>query len=184
MVGVCIINLTVLWGELMNINISNLICDKTKTIDINFDYELNNSELLQDLGILKASPIKFLGKVYRDDENIFIDAVFSGEVVFRCTRCLEEFKKNISGNIDFEIPLVEKDEEDSYIQGDCLNLSIIIEEALAFSLPMKALCSEECKGLCSGCGQNLNIKECNCEVDDIDPRLEKLKEFFSKNEEV
>lgn len=184
MFGVCIINLSVLWGELMNINISNLIGEKTKSIDINYDYKLNNSELLQDCNILEASPIKFSGKIYKENENIFIDAVFSGEAVFRCSRCLEEFKKDISGNINFDIPMVEKDEDDSYIQGDYLNLSIIIEEALAFSLPMKTLCSEECKGLCSGCGQNLNIKECNCEVDDIDPRLEKLKDFFSKNEEV
>ncbi|WP_073148969.1 YceD family protein [Paramaledivibacter caminithermalis] len=168
----------------MNINISKLIGEKTNPIDISLNYELNNSELLQNLNILEVEPLKVTGKVYKNNGRIIVDAVFSGEAVFRCSRCLEEFKKNVSGNMNFDIPLEEKDDDNTYIEGDYLNLSTIIEEALAFSLPMKTLCKEECRGLCPICGQNLNLKECNCDVDYIDPRLEKLKDFFSKNEEV
>jgi len=169
----------------MNINIAKLISERTESIDINLNYDLNASKLLQDYNIVKASPISFLGKIYKENDSIFIDASFSGEMIFRCSRCLNEFKKDISGDIKFDIPVTE-DEDDytQYLQGDYLDLSVVLEEALAFSLPMKTLCNEECKGLCSNCGQNLNIKECGCDIEEIDPRLEKLKYFFSNDEEV
>lgn len=174
-----------LWGEPMNINISKLVAEKIEYVDISFDYILNNSEFLNDYNIVEASPIKVLGKIYKESDSLFIDASFSGEAVFQCSRCLKEFKSNISDNIEFYIPISEnKDEDDSYIKGHFLNLTMVMEEALAFSLPMKTLCSQECKGLCSNCGQNLNIDECDCDVDDIDPRLEKLKHFLSNDEEV
>ncbi|SKC87144.1 YceD family protein [Maledivibacter halophilus] len=169
----------------MNINISKLITEKIEYVDINFDFILDDSEFLKDYNIVKSSPIRVLGKIYKESDSIFIDASFSGKAVFQCSRCLKEFKSNISDNIEFYIPISEnKVEDDSYINGHLLNLKMVIEEALAFSLPMKVLCSEECKGLCPNCGQNLNIDECNCDIDDIDPRLEKLKHFFNEDEEV
>lgn len=182
---VCIINLSVLWGELMNINISKLIFEKTESININFDYDLSNSDLLRDHNIIEVSPINFSGKIYKEEENLFVDGNFSGEASFRCSRCLKEFRKDVFDDIEFDISVDEdENKDDTYLKGEDLNLSVILEEALAFSLPMKILCSEECKGLCFNCGQNLNIDECNCDEDIIDPRFEKLKDFFSKNEEV
>lgn len=185
-IWVCIINLSVLWGELMNINISKLISEKTESIDINLEYDLKASNLLYDYNIVQASPISLSGEIHKENEKIFIDASFSGEIVFRCSRCLKEFEKNISGDIEFDIQVTEdKDNNDNeYLNGDYLDLSVILEEALAFSLPMKVLCSEECEGLCPRCGQDLNINDCDCDLETIDPRLEKLKDFFSNNEEV
>lgn len=186
-IRVCIINLSVLWGELMNINISKLVSEKTESIDINLEYDLKASNLLYDYNIVEASPISLSGEIYKEREKIFIDGSFSGEIVFRCSRCVREFKKNISGNIEFDIQVAEDENnnnDDEYLKGDYLDLSVVLEEALAFSLPMKVLCSEECEGLCPRCGQNLNINECNCDLETIDPRLEKLKDFFSNNEEV
>lgn len=182
---VCIINLSVLWGEMMNINISELISDKIESIDINLDFDLDASKLLKDFNIIEASPISFSGKIYREGEKILIDANFSGEIIFRCSRCLTEYKENISGDIQFDILDTEEENNgDDYLNGDNLDLSGIMEEAITFSLPMKTLCSEDCKGLCANCGKDLNKVECNCNVEKIDPRLEKLKFFFSKNEEV
>ena len=50
--------------------------------------------------------------------------------------------------------------------------------------PMKIVCSEKCKGLCTHCGSNLNITQCNCSENEIDPRFESLKSLFSKDKEV
>lgn len=169
----------------MNINIARLISEKTESMDIDLSYDFSASKLLQDYNIIKSSPIRFLGRIYKENDDIFIEASFSGEVIFRCSRCLDEFEKKISGDIEFDIPVTEGEDNDNvYLQGDYLDLSVVVEEALAFYLPMKVLCSEECKGLCSNCGQNLNEKECSCNVETIDPRLEKLKYFFSNDEEV
>jgi uncharacterized protein len=47
---------------------------------------------------------------------------------------------------------------------------------------MKPLCSEDCKGICPQCGQDLNEGECDCEIETVDPRLAKLKEFYNDQE--
>ncbi len=40
----------------------------------------------------------------------------------------------------------------------------------------KPLCKESCKGLCHGCGKDLNEGACDCaSPDDIDKRFAKLK---------
>jgi uncharacterized protein len=38
-----------------------------------------------------------------------------------------------------------------------------------------AVCDPECKGLCPGCGANLNEGPCDCAVDETDPRWETLR---------
>ena len=37
-----------------------------------------------------------------------------------------------------------------------------IREELLLTMPSRFLCSEECKGLCPGCGANLNDGKCTC----------------------
>ncbi|MBR2488852.1 MAG: DUF177 domain-containing protein, partial [Clostridia bacterium] len=46
-------------------------------------------------------------------------------------------------------------------------------------LPMKHLCSEKCKGICSKCGKNLNDGKCECPEKEIDPRLQILADLLN-----
>ena len=55
---------------------------------------------------------------------------------------------------------------------------LTIEDAFLLSRPIKLLCQPECMGLCSKCGKNLNLGKCDCNYDEIDPRLQKLKMFL------
>ena len=48
----------------------------------------------------------------------------------------------------------------------------IISE-LVLSLPMRYVCSPDCRGLCPRCGANWNRGACDCHSP-VDPRLEKL----------
>jgi uncharacterized protein len=41
-----------------------------------------------------------------------------------------------------------------------------------------ALCREDCKGICPQCGKNLNLGPCDCKVENVDPRLEILKQLL------
>lgn len=52
----------------------------------------------------------------------------------------------------------------------------------AFILDMdtKHLCSEDCKGLCPGCGVNLNQAPCRCKKQ-ADPRWAALEQLLNKN---
>jgi len=108
------------------------------------------------------------------------------EVTLECSRCLQDTKvyqeisfkdlylKNKAG---FEE--IEKDFPGNifFIENGNLNLADSIAAALEEQKVDSVLCSEECKGLCPQCGTNLNKAKCKCKDDNIDPRLEALKNF-------
>ena len=50
--------------------------------------------------------------------------------------------------------------------------------------PTKVLCSEDCKGICNVCGQNLNMGTCNCEDTALDPRMSVVRDLFKNFKEV
>lgn len=60
-------------------------------------------------------------------------------------------------------------------EGDELDFREVIQEQVIMAIPMQPLCREDCRGLCAGCGANLNDGPCGCTGDDVDPRLAVLK---------
>lgn len=65
--------------------------------------------------------------------------------------------------------------------GRQIDLDPILREQVLLALPMHAVCREDCKGLCSQCGQNLNEQQCACDQKVIDPRLAALKNIKLKS---
>lgn len=133
-------------------------------------------------------PIKYEGEIYKvnGDKLLHININYKYEEI--CGRCLEPFVKEqntvLSGKLMKKTGKIIEFEEDNdeaiYYEGENLNLSPYITSMVILSLPMKPLCDETCKGLCPKCGVNHNKEECDCVVEDIDPRLAKLKDFFSE----
>ena len=74
-----------------------------------------------------------------------------------------------------EIELLEDDMSVDFITGNEICLDDIVREQIYLSLPMKCLCREDCLGLCTLCGTNLNIGKCNCEDKKGHPGFSKLK---------
>lgn len=59
-----------------------------------------------------------------------------------------------------------------------LDLRALCYTEVVLRLPTKHLCREDCKGLCSRCGADLNQGDCGCPKTEIDPRLEALKSLL------
>ena len=68
-----------------------------------------------------------------------------------------------------DIVLLNKDGE--------LELDELMREVFLLEMDTKNLCSEDCKGLCPGCGVDLNVESCRCKRE-IDPRLAKLAQLL------
>ncbi|MFW6305937.1 MAG: YceD family protein [Bacillota bacterium] len=134
------------------------------------DFEYRNQEI--------STPYLFELEisVYNTNDSYVLAGNLSGKIILICSRCLEKFEYEIS--IDLNEEILKNELDDTQV-----DLNDIFIENIILSLPMKHLCSEECKGLCTVCGQNLNKKECDCENDLVDPRLEKLKEFYKKDKD-
>lgn len=106
-------------------------------------------------------PIEINGTVTLTGEH---SAYIDGEVVFtvkgECTRCLKDASHTYA--VDFQEE-VEVNNPDGYpVVNDTVDLRRIVDDIVAINSPVSFLCKEDCLGLCSGCGVNLNDGECEC----------------------
>ena len=76
-----------------------------------------------------------------------------------------------------EIELSEEDLEYGYYEGEIVDCDPLIYEQIVLQIPIKVLCTEDCRGLCPDCGTNLNLEACNCASDRVDERLAVLKKL-------
>ncbi len=129
-------------------------------------------------------------ELHKRSNEIIILGKASGTVSEECSRCLRRSDRKFS--VEFEIfcdkigvqkhgPLPDEEEGETYVahhDGKILDVGPVVREAVLLSSPMKALCREDCKGLCPFCGVNLNEQTCGCAAGKPDARwsaLEKLK---------
>jgi uncharacterized protein len=109
-----------------------------------------------------------------------------------CARCLEPVVHEVNAAFDLlyrpqgsdagrpELSVTEAEAEISYYQGKGLLLEDALREQVLLALPLKAVCREDCKGLCPHCGKNLNEGPCSCAEPVDDPRWSALKEIRTK----
>lgn len=117
---------------------------------------------------------------------------FHGEVSLGipCDRCLDIVKVNIPVSISRDIDMDDQNgEEDDFDRDECIEDNNLDTEKLIFgeilvNLPMKVLCSENCKGICNRCGINLNKGTCDCDRQVLDPRMSVITDIFKNFKEV
>lgn len=112
---------------------------------------------------------------YRSGQELFFHGSFGGSLEGCCSRCLITYPFDVEKSFDLvlvpepvrsERKVEELKREElglSYYSSDVINLAPLIEEQVLLALPTRPLCREDCRGLCSGCGANLNSEECACD---------------------
>ncbi|SHE60711.1 putative metal-binding protein [Clostridium fallax] len=148
-----------------------------------FDYEFTMDSIkLDGEEIVPLKPIKVIGEVRVHDSIIILKAKVNTLLELTCSRCLENFSLPIDLEVEDKFTNnTSKDLGDdvALVLGDTLDITDTIVKNIISTLPIKRLCSENCKGLCQQCGTNLNKANCNCDNGDVDIRLAKLKDLFS-----
>ena len=124
---------------------------------------------------------------YRAGPDLFFQGHLDGHAAATCARCLETFPFSLEKDFRFVLkpppadgPPEEEPEPDatfSFYEGDEVDLSPLLREELIVSLPTRALCKEDCAGLCPRCGANRNVNACGCRDEWVDPRLEALRKL-------
>ena len=125
-----------------------------------FEYEPED-QLIEIPNVNFSKKIEVVGDVILTGEH---SAVIEGEVNFtikgECTRCLKETEKEYSVELR---ETADADNPEVYpVKNDTIDLSKMVDDALLMNLPLSFLCDEDCKGICLGCGVNLNDGECKC----------------------
>jgi uncharacterized protein len=127
-------------------------------------------------------------------EDIRVVGNFSTRLEMSCARCLEPVGRDVVKKFDLlyrpqgadagreELSVTVVEAEVGYYQAKGLLLEDVLREQILLALPLRAICKEECKGLCPQCGKNLNLEQCGCAEPLEDPRWSALKEIREKLE--
>ena len=168
----------------MNINISAVSGRREASIPFKFEEKLESSADFAD-GAVFTSPVSLEGEVIKDGDIYYVNGEGTVKVSEPCDRCLTpvEFSVDFKLNEKFSSN-ASYDEEIETFSGDSIDLIPTVMRNILSAMPMKVVCSDDCKGLCPVCGQNLNIKECGCDTTYIDPRFESLRSLLKFDEEV
>jgi len=129
-----------------------------------------------------ASPIEANLTARHDAGTAVVSGELSAELELVCSRCLRAVRTNaaypIAERFTMRRDIAELDDDIHLVQEEIVELDPYLREAYAVQLPMAAVCSKDCKGLCPVCGGDRNTDLCGCIQEDIDPRLAGLKDFF------
>lgn len=125
-------------------------------------------------------------------EDIRLVGDYSTRIEARCARCLEPVSRDLASQFDLlyrplgvdagpdERAVQPAETEIGYYQGEGLLLEDVLREQVLLAVPIKLICSEQCRGMCPRCGQNLNAKQCACAEPLASDRWAALKDIREK----
>ena len=153
------------------------------------DYEVAGVHI--DLGedLRLAEPIEGRVRLIRTNRGILATADLSAALALECSRCLRDIAHGVEARFQEEYlpaldlatgrPLPTDDEPDVARLSDHheLDLETPIREAIQLAEPIAPLCRPDCPGLCVVCGGRLDEGTHDHPDEDVDPRLEALRNF-------
>jgi uncharacterized protein len=124
-----------------------------------------------------VEPARFDVSVSNAGEAIVAIGSVVAPVRATCVRCLCDFETEIHGEFEGFWPRPGQDApDDTEMSGEVddvgtIDLAPALVAALVVEAPFAPLHQEECKGLCTSCGQDLNVGSCDCgePVDEAHP---------------
>lgn len=164
----------------MKVDISELLRVNGASIELGFVEAPPVNEPVE--GCLLDGGLSFSGRLTSVNDIIQLEGVLKAAYKSECYRCLKTVKRAVEFEIN-ESFTENADAEQSGMycfEGKVLDISKAFNDNIILNLPMKILCSDDCRGLCMKCGANLNEAQCGCSKDDIGPRLEDLNKYFDK----
>ena len=150
----------------------------------------------QDSEYRVAAPVDFVLDVQRlADQAYGLSGRARTRLHVECSRCVEPFEVPIDAAFELryvpqaenagegEVEVGEEDLVTAFSRDGMVDLIDLLREQFVLALPMKPLCSDDCRGLCPECGTNLNKTQCDCAPKWEDPRLAPLKSLLAKDKE-
>lgn len=152
-------------------------------------HELDDAQLVID-DQLRMQPVQGTLRLTRTPKGVLADAKIHGNVELECSRCLtlypqpielefsEEYYQTVNVYTGARLP--KPDEADAFLIDEThkLDLADAMREYVLLNLPPAPHCREDCKGLCSNCGQNLNDGPCECPPDNDDNQFAVLSKLL------
>ena len=119
--------------------------------------------------------------------GILVEAQLQAGITAECVRCLTVFPLSITLEVEETIGLAGRPRPDiayHLSEEGWFDPLPLIREQVWVTLPIKPLCRPDCRGLCPECGINLNLEQCHCAEESVDPRLAVLAEFYAQDDQT
>ena len=101
-----------------------------------------------------CSPLSVEATLTRVGNTVLADTIVSVQYAYHCARCLKDFEQSKSREFHFDYEITSP--------MDVVDVGEDIRQEMILSVPQRALCSKDCKGICAGCGADLNTEKCKC----------------------
>jgi len=133
--------------------------------EINFKKDVNELQLVDQF----VDNLILDCKLDKSQHQIVVNCNLTISAQLNCDRCNSDFIKKFESEFTLTY-LFKKENVDNTnmnvkylsLTDDKIDLTDDVIDYARLSIPMKKLCSEECKGLCVKCGTNLNQNNCGC----------------------
>jgi len=168
----------------MQINVSQLL---KESIGSTRDYEVSEAVDIIDSNSLVQGEVRLT----HTDRGILAKGTLCTEVEATCSRCLNLFGCPLTLTIEEEyfpvtdvvsgnsLPLPDEPGCFTIDEHHVLDLAEAIRQYALLAIPMKALCRQDCAGLCPTCGHNLNEGPCHCLPPEAESRWSGLSKLAS-----
>jgi len=153
--------------------------------------QFTNAELKLDTGVLHlAAPVRSTLVIRLQGDCVKVRGHLEAACSLVCSRCTRlvplTLEKDFS--VDYwpelrtkkegeELSLTYADLDVGFYRNEQLDLGAVVSEQIVLDVPMKVVCREDCRGLCSQCGADLNEGDCGCQLTPVDPRLAALADL-------
>ncbi|MFI5181238.1 MAG: YceD family protein [Thermoanaerobaculia bacterium] len=158
------------------------------------------AERLERSELLSLAPVSFSGRLLRAEPGFVLQGRLDFNGTVACARCLKPVPFRRSGPVswvfapayerhqpvpdaDGETELQATDLDVVFYDDFTVPFDPLIDEQVQLEIPMRALCSENCKGLCPECGADRNVAPCTC-TPPPDDRWTTLKALQQKDSET
>ena len=171
----------------------SLNLNRIRTAEERFEQVYTPQQFGGDDDFRVAEPISLAFDIFKDKQQFRLVGNVKTTLELQCSRCLEPYTLPVDQRFDLryqphaqntgegEREIEEDDLTTAFYENDEIDLGQLMREQFYLALPMKPLCSDDCKGLCPACGANLNRTTCGCDRSWEDPRLAALKQFKTKS---
>ncbi len=175
----------------MLINLSDVLSGRHQTIEETVQMEMDTFQMKAGtFPIIRKKPVH-VAVMHVKGKELQIKVQTSLCIEIPCDRCLDdvewEFALDFVKCVDLgqsDAELREGFDESDFIDGYHLDVDKMLYKEILVGWPTKVLCREDCKGICSICGQNLNKGACGCEDTGLDPRMSVVRDLFQNFKEV
>jgi len=165
----------------MRINISDITKVDEASLEVEFNDKLEGLEEVIDEFVFNQD-VSFSGRLTNLGGILKLDGSLLIKYSTKCYRCLRDLCREINIKVRESYISIDKKEnsEEAYTyEGNYIIIDKALKDNIILNLPMKQVCTERCKGLCHKCGTDLNEQTCECKEEEINPKMEILKDFFN-----